>query len=211
MLKSDRTINWYIQKYEPLINRKAFKLSSLREFVNGMRQKPVTSSTLRTIFVGNDDFYKNGYMNIARDRYVPKEKFSHSNSIIDYLRKDSDYMSDGLSLGRDLGINVQDIRINSYIIFGNKPKDDQTKFFSNWIKTRYIEIEEDRVRESFKILFSLNSFDNPSDANEYLNSISKDFKYVMDEYDYLSKHTNLLKTELLGIESKLWKASVWQK
>ena len=207
----NKTINATIQQYIPLINREPIRLSKLRSFVNNKRDKDVTSSAARNIFIGNGDFYKNDYINIARDRYVPKGMFNNNNSIIKYISDDNDYMFDGLSLGYDLRMNVQDIRIHSYIVFGTKPKNDWSDFFNKWVNVRYIDIKEKKTKDNFKFLYSLNAFDDYSSLNKFLTRNNKNYSDAMDAFNSLSNNTNLMDDELPNIGSKLWGASAWLK
>ena len=207
----NKTINQTIQEYTPLINREPIKLSNLRSFINDKRDKIVSSSAARNIFIGNNDFYNNNYINIARDHYVPKNLFNQKDSIIKYISNDNDYMFDDLSLGYDLKINAQDIHLPSYIIFGKKPDNDWSDFFKKWVNVRYLDVKKDNLKNDFKLLYSLDAFDDYSSLNNYLSMNKKNYDDVMDAYTSINNNTNLINDELPNIGDKLWKANAWLK
>lgn len=206
-----KTINQTIQQYQELIDRKPIKLSLLRAFINSKRKKEVSSSGARNTFIGNNDIYKNNYISVARDHYVPKEKFNNKDSIVKYLSSGNDYMLDGLSLGYDLEINVQNIIVDSYIIFGQKLDDHRDEFFSRWINARYIDIKETTVKDDFKLLYKLNMFNDNSALNSYMDRFNISFDNARDAYQNVLKNTNLINTEIKNVGEKLWGAESWVK
>ena len=206
-----KTINETIQQYQTLIDRKPIKLSLLRAFINGKRKKEVSSAGARNTFIGNNDIYKNNYISVARDHYVPKEKFNSKDSIVKYLSSGNDYMFDGLSLGYDLEINVQNIIIDSYIIFGQKQNDDRDEFFNRWIKARYIDIKQPTVKNDFKLLYKLNMFNDDNALSSYMDKSNISFDDARNAYYNVSKNTNLIDTEIKNVGKKLWGAEAWAK
>ena len=165
------TINMILKNNKKIIGNEPVRLSYLRSYASKKLDKKISSSAIRNIFIGNDNFYNFKYKHVGYDRYVPTT-FKSVEDVISYMCNKRVFMWDSVSLGKKLGLNNQTIMKHSIIIFGKETKHDvaMKDFFKDIVKVTYIYAEKKEI-----------------EAYKQLKTIS-----------YLSEDRNLLKTYLLS-------------